>query len=389
MKRFVGRLAVAGIALVVSAGVAAADTIKVGVLAPFSGPMAIWGEQFRQAIDVYVAQNGTQAGEHTIEFIYKDAGFGNPDLARSLAQELLIRDRVDYLAGFVFTPDALAVAPLINQAKKPAVIFNAGLSEINARSDYFVRVGFTLGQVGVPMADWARGQGVEKVVIAVADFGPGIDAETTFGPAFAKRGGAIVDTIRMPLQTTDFTPFMQRIKDSGADAVFTFLPSGPSTYAFVKAYDESGLADAGVRFLGTGETDETMLDALGDAALGLYTSYIYSEVHQGEVNDAFRAKLEQLHPGSRANLASTEAWDGTHLIYQMVKAAGADGAAAVEAAKGLAWESPRGPVSIEPSNRHITQNVYIRVVERTDDGRLVNREIKTYEAQPDHSWAAR
>ena len=386
MRILIHKFMLAGAAAVLMAGAAAADTIKVGVLAPFAGPMAIWGEQFKNAIDVYVAQHGTKAGDHTIEFIYKDAGFGNPDLAKSLAQELLVKDKVNFLAGFVFTPDALAVAPLINKSKTPTVIFNAGLSEIPAKSPYFVRVGFTLGQVAVPMAEWAWKQGIRKVAIAVSDFGPGIDAEKAFGEAFKAKGGEIVDTVRMPLQTTDFAPFMQRIKDQHPNAVFTFMPSGPATYAFTKAYNENGLAAAGIRFLGTGETDETTLKALGDAAVGINTSYIYSGAHRSEVNAAFLAKLQELHPGSVANLASAEGYDGTHLIYEMVRAAGNDAEGAIAAAKKAQWESPRGPVSIDPKTRHITQNVYIRVVEKDANGNLINREIETFEAQPDHGW---
>lgn len=380
------KYALAAVAATVMASTAIADTIKVGVLAPFAGPMAIWGEQFKNAINVYVAQNGTKAGAHTIEFIYRDAGFGNPDLARSVAQELLVKDKVNMLAGFVFTPDALAVAPLITKSKTPTVIFNAGLSEIPAKSPYFVRVGFTLGQVAVPMAEWARKQGLRKVAIAVSDFGPGIDAEKAFGEAFKAKGGEVVDVIRMPLQTTDFAPFMQRIKDKKPNALFTFLPAGPATYAFTKAYSENGLAAAGIRFLGTGETDETTLKALGDAAIGINTSYIYSGAHKSDVNAAFLARLEALHPGSVANLASAEAYDGAHMIYEMVKAAGTDSDKAMAFAKTMRWESPRGPVSIDPNTRHITQNVYIRVVEKDANGRLINREIETFEAQPDHGW---
>jgi branched-chain amino acid transport system substrate-binding protein len=380
------KYALAAVAATMMAGTAIADTIKVGVLAPFAGPMAIWGEQFKNAINVYVAQNGAKAGAHTIEFIYRDAGFGNPDLARSVAQELLVKDKVNMLAGFVFTPDALAVAPLITKAKTPTVIFNAGLSEIPAKSPYFVRVGFTLGQVAVPMAEWAWKQGLRKVAIAVSDFGPGIDAEKAFGEAFKAKGGEVVDVIRMPLQTTDFAPFMQRIKDKKPNALFTFLPAGPATYAFTKAYSENGLAAAGIRFLGTGETDETTLKALGDAAIGINTSYIYSGAHKSDVNAAFVAKLEALHPGSVANLASAEAYDGAHMIYEMVKAAGTDSDKAMAFAKTMRWESPRGPVSIDPNTRHVTQNVYIRVVEKDANGRLINREIETFEAQPDHGW---
>ena len=373
-------------ALAGAAGGAAADTIKVGVLAPFSGPMAVWGTQFKDAIDVFVAQNGTTAGDHTIEFLFRDSGYGSPEVAKAAAQDLIVKDKVGYLAGLVFTPDALAVAPLINRSKTPTVVFNAGLSDIPAKSPYFVRVGFTLGQVAVPMADWARRQGIGKVAIAVSDFGPGLDGEKAFGDAFRAKGGAIVDAIHMPLQTTDFAPFMQRIKAEHPEALFAFLPAGPPTYAFVKAYAENGLAAAGIRFLGTGETDETTLKALGDSALGVTTSYFYSGAHQSAANAAFLAKLHEMHPGATANFASVEAYDGAHLIYEMAKAGGADGEKAIAFAKTLHWESPRGPVSIDPKTRHITQDVYIRTVERGADGMLINREFETMPAQPDYGW---
>lgn len=365
------------------AGAAAADTIKVGVIAPFSGPFAIWGKQFQQAIEVYVAQNGTTAGDHTIEFIYRDSGGPNPDAAKSLAQELLIKDQVDYLGGFVFTPNALAVAPLIDRAKKPAVIFNAATSIITTKSDYFVRTGFTLWQVSVPMANWAWDNGIKSVVTAVTDYGPGIDAEAAFIATFEGKGGKILDSIRMPIQTTDFAPFLQRIKDKSPDAVFGFLPAGPPTYAFTKAYNENELRAAGIDFLGTGETDETTLEALGDSAIGLTTAYHYSGSHDSEMNKAFIAKLTEMFPDAVANLASVGAYDGTHIIYEMVKAAGKNGAEAIEAVKGLAWESPRGPVSIDPDTRHITQNVYLRKVAKDENGKLINKEFETIEAVPD------
>lgn len=364
-------------------GASIAGTVKVGVVAPFSGPFAIWGKQFQEAIEIYVAEHGDKVGEDTIEFIYKDSGGPNPDAAKSLVQELLVRDQVDYLGGFVFTPNALAAAPLVEKSKTPAVIFNAATSIITTKSDYFLRTGFTLWQVTVPMAEWAWDQGIKSVVTAVTDYGPGIDAENAFRTAFEKKGGEVVDSIRMPIQTTDFAPFMQRIKDQAPNAVFAFLPAGPPTFAFTKAYNENALKDAGVTFLGTGETDETTLDALGDAAIGLTTAYHYSAAHDSEVNKAFTAKLAEMHPDSVANLASVGAYDGVHLIYKMVEAAGTDGDAAIEAAKGMAWESPRGPVSIDPETRHITQNVYLRKVEKDENGKLINREFETIEAVPD------
>lgn len=375
-----------GAALALSMGLASptfAETIKVGVIAPFSGPFAIWGKQFQEAIEVYQEVNGTNVGEYEVELIYRDSGGPNPDNASALARELLIREQVDFLGGFTFTPNALAVAPLLERAEAPAVIFNAATSIITEQSPYFVRTGFTLWQVTVPMADWARAQGIETAVTAVSDYGPGIDAEAAFKTAFEGDGGTVVDQIRMPMQTTDFAPFMARISETGADAVFAFLPAGPPTFAFTKAYNDNGLREAGITFLGTGETDETTLDALGDEALGLTTAYHYSAANETEKNAAFTAKLAEMFPDSVANLASVGAYDGMHVIYQMIEAAGSDGAAGIEAVKGMAWESPRGPVSIDPETRHITQNVYIREVDRDDSGRLINRQFETIEAVPD------
>ena len=385
MHRLTRTLALASALALTLAGGAAAEVVRVAVIAPFSGPFAQYGVQFRQAIDVYVAQHGDTIGEHTVEFIYKDTGGPNPDVAKSLAQEALIRDQAHYLGGFTFTPNALAVAPLITQAKVPTVIFNAATSAITEASDYFVRPSFTLWQVSEPMAEWALDQGIETVMTAVADYGPGIDAETAFKTAFEAGGGEVLDSIRMPIQTTDFAPFAQRIKDQAPGAVFAFLPVGPPTFAFLKAYDENGLEEAGIKFLGTGETDETTLAALGDAALGLTTAYHYSAAHDSEANRAFTEKLAELHPGSVANFASVGAYDGVHLIYKMIEAAGTNGPEAIEAVKGLSWESPRGPVSIDPETRHITQNIYLREVVEGAEGRLVNEEIEVIqEAAPDY-----
>ncbi|WP_428924782.1 ABC transporter substrate-binding protein [Marinibacterium sp. SX1] len=367
---------------------AAADEIKVGVIAPFSGPFAQYGIQYQQAIEVYQAQHGTRAGEYEISFIYKDVGGVNPDQSRSLAQELLIRDRVDYLAGFTFTPNALAVGPVITQSETPTVIFNAATSAINAESPFYLRTSYTLWQVAAPLAEWAHDQGIRSVITTVSDYGPGIDAEKAFQEAFGARGGTVVDAVRMPLSTTDFTPFLQRVKDQAPDAVFTFLPGGPPTFTYTKTYNENGLKEAGVTFLGTAETEETNLQGLGDMALGLTTAYHYSAAHPSDLNRAFLAKLAELHPEAVANWASVGAYDGVHLIYEMVRAAGSDGPAAVEAARSMAWESPRGPVQMDPETRTIVQNVYIREVTRNpDSGLLENTETGVIATVGDLGWA--
>lgn len=379
MKSLKGALAVL-VTLAGTGGLAAlshADTIKVGVIVPFSGPYAEYGKQFRESIETYVAQHGDSIGGHKIEWVYKDVGGGNPALAKSLAQELIVKDQVKYLAGFQFTPNALAVAPIIQEAKIPTVIFNAATSIINTKSDYYVRTSFTLWQVSYPIGEWVGKQGVKTAVSAVTDFAPGHDAAAAFKAGFEKNGGKVTDEFRMPIQTTDFAPFMQRIKARKPAAVFAFLPAGQPTFAFVKAFHENGLDKEGITLYGTGETDETTLQQLGDAAIGIVTAYHYSPDHDSALNKAYLAKRQELFPGAITNFAGAGAYDGTHLIYQMVKAAGGDGPKAVEAAKGMAWESIRGPVKIDPKTRHITQNVYLRKVVRDEKTKqLVNREIE-------------
>lgn len=387
MKSLIAAMAAACALSTALAGTSFADTIKVGVIAPFSGPFAIYGKQYQQAIEVYVDEHGQTAGDHTIEFIYKDVGGPNPDNSRALAQELLIRDKVDYLAGFTFTPNALAVAPLIEQSQTPTVIFNAATSAINKQSDFYVRTSYTLWQMSAPLAEWAYDQGIRTVATAVADYGPGIDAENGFRAAFEAKGGKVVDAIRMPLQTTDFSPFIQRVREQAPNALFAFLPGGPPTFGFTKTYNENGLEEAGIKFLGTAETEESNLQALGDAALGLTTAYHYSAAHDSELNRKFTTRLSEMFSDSVANWASVGAYDGVHLIYHMVEAAGSDGPAAIESAKGLEWESPRGPLTMDPETRTVIQNVYIREVERDgDSGLLVNREKGVIATVGDLGW---
>ncbi|SEI21050.1 ABC transporter substrate-binding protein [Tardiphaga sp. OK245] len=376
--------------MVVAGSAAQADTVKVGVIGPFSGPFAsAFGTPFRQGIETFVSLNGDPAPNTKIEFVYRDLGLGDPARARSLAQELITGEKVQYLAGFVFTPNALAVAPIIESAKIPTVIFNASTSVVVSKSNYFVRTSNTLPQVTVPVAKRALERGISRVITIVSDYGPGIDAETAFKRTFEEGKGEIVESIRMPLSTTDFGPFLQRIRLAKPDALFTFLPFGPPTFGFVKAYNDNGLRQSGVRFLGTAETQETDLQALGDPAIGLETGYFYSGAHRSPENKAFVERLEKLFPGAIANPATVSAFDGTRALYTMIKATGgkADPAGAMAAIKGAKWESPRGPISIDPQTRDIIQNVYIRNVKRDESGKLINEEIQIYADQPDYGAA--
>ncbi|RWM11495.1 MAG: ABC transporter substrate-binding protein [Mesorhizobium sp.] len=386
------RILLAAVAAIALGGTALADTIKVGVIGPFSGPFAIQGKNFKAGIDAWTALNGAKVGNDDVEIVYRDLPAANPAQAKSLAQDLVVKEHVQYLAGFYFTPDAMAVTPLLEQANVPMVIMNAATSAIVTKSPLVVRTSFTLWQTSVPMAKVAAQRGIKKVITAVSDYGPGVDAETAFATTFKADGGQIVESIRMPLSTTDFSPIMQRVKDSGAEAVFAFLPSGPTTLGFLKSYNENGLKQAGIQFLAPGDlTQESDLPALGDMALGVTTTFHYSIAHDSGENKKFVAAARTAI-GNPAELSfpSVSAYDGMRVIYKMIEATGGkqDAKKAVDAVKGMAWESPRGPVSIDPESRHITQNIYLREVAKAEDGTYYNKEIQTFPNMTDPGLAA-
>ena len=384
------RLILAGVLALACGASALAQTVKVGIIAPLSGPFSSNGKMWEATVKAYQKIHGTQAGGATVEVVWKDLSDINPAQARALAQELIVKDKVQYLGGLYFTPDALAVGAIAQEAKVPTVIFNAATSSILDKSDHLLRTSYTLPQVSVPAARYALEQKLRTVVTLVSDYGPGLDSENAFVKTFTAGGGQVLEQIRAPLKTSDFGPFMQKIKSLKPDAVFVFGPGGPPTYAIIKAYSEAGLKQAGVRFIGTGETSELDLPAIGDAALGLETALHYSPAHESAMNQTFLKTSAELSPQVVLNAASVGAYDGMAVIYRMVEATKGqrDPAKALAAAKGWQWESPRGPLKIDAQSRELVQNVYVRVVDKDASGRLRNREIKTYEMQPDHGRSA-
>jgi branched-chain amino acid transport system substrate-binding protein len=384
------RLILAGVLALACGASALAQTVKVGIIAPLSGPFSSNGKMWEATVKAYQKIHGTQAGGATVEVVWKDLADINPAQARALAQELIVKDKVQYLGGLYFTPDALAVSAIAQEAKVPTVIFNAATSSILDKSEHLLRTSYTLPQVSVPAARYALEQKLRTVVTLVSDYGPGLDSENAFVKTFTAGGGQVLEQIRAPLKTSDFGPFMQKIKTIKPDAVFVFGPGGPPTYAIIKAYSEAGLKQAGVRFIGTGETSELDLPAIGDAALGLETALHYSPAHESAMNQTFLKTSVELSPQVVLNAVSVGAYDGMAVIYRMVEATKGqrDPAKALAAAKGWQWESPRGPVKIDAQSRELVQNVYVRVVDKDASGRLRNREIKTYEMQPDHGRSA-
>lgn len=369
------------------AGAAHAETVKVGVIGPFSGPYAVFGKQIREGVEAYLKAHEGSAAGHKVEVVYRDLDVPNPPNARAIAQELIIKDKVQYIGGTVFTPNALTVAPLADEAKVPFVIFNAAKTGLTAKFPYTLRTSYNFAQVTYPAADYTLEQGRKKVVTLVQAYSAGIDAETVFKTRFEAGGGKVVESIRVPMNVTDFTPFVQKAKALAPDSIYVFMGGGMPSYGFIKSYAESGLAKAGIRFIGTGETDETNLQTLGDAALGIETSLNYSAAHGSPKNQEFLEHLRQVNPQAIANVVTASAYDGMHVIFEMIKATGGkrDGAKALEAVRGLAWESPRGPVSLEPETGDIIQNVYIRKVERNAQGLLENVEFRQFDKQPTYA----
>jgi len=360
---------------------AAAQSVKVGVVAEFSGPFADYGTQIVNGMKTYLKLRGDTFGGRKVEFIQRDTTGAAPDIAKRLAQELITRDNVDILAGFGLTPNALAVAPIDAEAKKPMVIMNAATSIITTRSPYIVRVSHTLPQDTQPIAQWAAKNGIKRAYTLISDYGPGIDAEGAFVKAFKAAGGEIIDSVRTPLQNPDFAPYLQRIKDSKPDAVFVFLPPGSQTIAFIKGYEERGLKQAGVKLIGTGDlTDDGVLQAMGEPTLGLITSFHYSASHDSPENKAFvKAYAEVNGTKYRPNFMACAGYDGMAAIAEALKKTGGsvDPDKFMTALKGMKLMSPRGPIMIDPETRDIVQTVYIRKVERVN-GELYNMEFDKF-----------
>ena len=359
----------------------AEEPIRVGLIAEFSGPFAGYGKQIHNGIKAYLQQHGDTVAGRRIEIILKDTTGPAPEVAKRLAQDLVTQDKVDFLAGFGLTPNALAVAPLATQAKTPMLVMNAASSVITTRSPYVARVSMTLPQVTMPMALWAAKNGIRKVYTIVSDYAPGLDAEASFTKTFTAQGGEIVGSARVPLRNPDFAPFVQRAKDAAPQAVFIFVPAGEQGIAFVKAFTERGLRQAGIKLIGPGDVvDDDVLEAMGDPTLGIVTTHHYSAAHDSPENTAFKKAYAAANGTStRPNFMAVAGYDGMAAICEVAKRLQGriDADKAMAVLKGLELQSPRGHIRIDTETRDIVQTVYVRRVERTKDG-LYNVEFDKF-----------
>ena len=346
-------------------GVAAQDTVKVGLVMPMTGALAAAGRETVDGAKLYMAQHGNKVAGKTIVLIVKDDGT-MPDNSRRLAQELIVNDHVDFL-GAGSTPAALSMAPVVTQGKVPTVVMISGTSVVTERSPYYVRTSFTLGQQSGIMADWAIKNGSRKAVSILSDFAPGAEAGKVFEQHFTKGGGQVLDTLKVPLANPDFSPFLQRAADLKPDTLFVFVPAGQAG-ALARQFAERGLNKSGIKLIGPGDiVDDDDLPGTGDTLMGVVTAGFYSAAHPSQMNKDYVAAYQKA-AGHRANFISVGGYDGMHAIYAALQKTGGktDADTVIAAMKGMSWESPRGPISIDPRTRDIVQNIYVRKVEKKD-----------------------
>jgi branched-chain amino acid transport system substrate-binding protein len=380
--RLLAASALAGLGALLAGEVAAQGTIKVGLVMPLTGVLGPVGKQAVAGARLYMAQHGDVVAGRKIELIVRDDA-SVPDNSKRITQEMLISDKVAILGGGL-TPNVLAIAPLVNESKTATVVMVSGTSIVTERSPYFVRTSWTHAQQASVLANWAAKNGSKRVTIISSDWAPGHEASGVFAATFSRAGGEIVETLKVPLANPDFAPFLQRAHDSHPDTLFVFVPAGQAA-VLAKQFVERGLDKSGIKLIGPGDiTDDEDLAGMSDAMIGTVTAGFYSVAHPSAINKDYVAAFKKANANVRPNFISVSAYDGMNLIYEALKKTDGktEGDVLVAAMKGTAWESPRGPVAIDPSTREIVQNIYIRRVEKVE-GELYSVELATFEAVKD------
>ncbi len=377
-------------ALALASSAAFAQTIKIGFITSYSGLNGNLGPYMERAVRLYIKLHEKELPPGVkIELITRDDTGPNPDKAKQLAQELIVRDKVNLLAGVIFTPNAMAIAPLATEAKVPFVIMNAGTAVITTRSPYIARTSFTLWQSSYPLGQWASKK-FKTAYSLVSDFGPGHDSEEAFVKAFTEGGGKMLGNVRVPLQNPDWAAYMQRVKDAKPDALMVFIPAGKTATAVMKNFSDLGLAQAGIKLIGPGDiTTDEELPNMGDVALGVLTVHHYSAAADRPANKAFVAAWKKEYGANETpNFLSAGSWDGTAMIFEAIKQQKGklNPDKTMEIFKGWKFaDSPRGPISIDPETRDIIQPEYLREVRKVG-GQPANVEIETLGSAVKDPW---
>jgi branched-chain amino acid transport system substrate-binding protein len=374
---------ISAVGLLLLAASSFAATVKVGVVMTYSGGGAEFAQQVDRGMRLYMQQHATDLGDHTIALIKRDAKQPGGATARTAVQELITRDRVDLLTGFIYSPNAIASAPLVTQAKVPMVIMNAGTAWIPNLSPYIARVSFSMWQSGYPMGIYAKETlGCNTAAVGYTDYPPGKDSLAAFQTGYEQAGGKLIDAIPMggPREVPDFTPFFQRVKDAKPDCLYVFVPAGNHATAVVKTFADLGMAAAGIRLIGPGDiTQDTKLQSMGDAAVGMITMHHYAADYDTPTNKAFVAAWKAAYGAdSTPDFMGVAGWDGMAAIFHIVKTLDgkitAEGA--MDALKGWTFDSPRGPIMIDPATRDIVQDEHVHQVVKEGD-RLMIKVIGT------------
>ena len=387
MKKFT-LLAASFLALLLAAGAAWAETVKVGIILPYSGPNAQLGQQVDRGFELYQKLNADGTGGHKIEIIKRDSTGPKPDVAKRLATELITRDKVDIVAGVVYSNNAFAISDVTRKAKVPLLIMNAGTAAITTRSPYTARVSFTMWQAAYPLGTYAyEKMKIRTAAVAYANYSPGKDSKNAFTKAFTAAGGKVVADIPFPFpKIPDFTPFLQSVKDAKPDALYVFIPAGKWATGVMKTYDDLGMRAAGIELIGPGDiTQDSELPNMGQVPLGVITMHHYSAAGDRAENKAFVDAWKKAYGAdSTPDFFSVQGWDGMAAIHEVVRKLDGkiDADKALAVLKGWKFASPRGPIMIDPETRDIVQNQYLRKVEKRGDA-LANIEVETLEMVKD------
>ena len=379
---------IAAIAVTVSsllfATVATADApLKVGIIWTFSDTDP--GTQaFDAGIAAYMKMHGDTVAGRKIELIRRDDGGLNPDLAKRHAQELIVQDQVDAIAGFVWTANAIAAGTVALAAKKPQFVSNATALGYLEKFPNMTRYSFTTYELGQAMGRYAAAHGMKTAYSIYSNLQSGVDASNGFAETFTAGGGKMLGTDAMPLGSKQFTSYLQRIKDAKPDALWLWMPAPLGAQPFLQAYHSLELDKAGIKLLATGDlVEENSLKAEGDQAIGVISAYPYSAAHNSAINREFVKTMRAIAPNIEPNVIAVEGYDTMNGIYAaaLAQKGGLDYDKTMAALKGLKWESPRGPVELNPNTRDIIQNIYIRRTEKVN-GTLQNLEIETVPMAP-------
>ncbi len=356
---------------------AMADTLKVGVVGPMTGPLAVMGEQWRQGIETFMELNGDKAGDTTIEVVYRDTT-GNPANAKQMAQELIVRERVQALVGFGISPSAAAAAPVINEVQIPTFLPHVASPALMDASPYFVRLGQNIATNAEVAAKWARENGMESAYVAVADYAPGHDVANAFKPAFEGAGGTVTGSDNIPLSTVDFSPFAERIAEAQPDMVQLFIPPGAQAVSMVKAMAARGLMEDTL-IMGQGEAEDSDIHLFDGTIKNFHSAIYYSESLDNPENEAFVGGLQaKFGEDVLPSTFTLGAYDSMALIYALATEMGADfnGDAVMAKLAGYSWASPRGKITLDAESREPIQDFVIRRVEDVD-GQLRNVVVDT------------